>query len=138
MDIQSRMTQLACFGIAIEARPLREEERTFSGDIVARFSDGAGVEYLPFAEHNGRKQVKREIAQCIEKEDGLFKILAEEIGQRALQAFQHGILMSGAMIAVERHVVLDFAARMHYQFNLPARVYWDRAVDPSKPYALLK
>ena len=44
MKLTDRMKQLAEFGVSYEARPLNEDDKQFSGDIVARFDGGEGLD----------------------------------------------------------------------------------------------
>lgn len=118
MKLSDRIKQLAEFDIHYHSFPLDESDKGFFGDVVARFDDGEGVEYISLSNILNDKFVEKSI--------GLYRILVAEIGaERADEETKHGLLMAGRRVEVESHVLLDLSARMMYKFELPSRSYLD-------------
>src|SRR3989338_1054976 len=119
MKISDRIRQLAEIGIRYKVKPLLDSDRQFSGDIVARFEEGEGVEYIPV-----RKGRRRPDVDYPEKEEAMYRVLVAEIGSsRALESTRHGLMAPGQRVGFEIHLILDLETKMAYEFKLPSRSY---------------
>lgn len=118
MKLNDRIKQLAEYGVSYNSMPLEEIDKSFEGDIVARF-DTEGLEFiLPY-----KKDYTKTTAH-VEENDGIYRVLEGEVGnERAKKTFDHGLLQTSAVIESETHVILDFQTNMQHIFEMPSRKY---------------
>lgn len=120
MNISERIKQLATFRVSYETSHFspNEGEKEFQGDILARFDQGEGLEFA--VPNEGAFSDTR----FVDKDSGLYRTLVAEIGpEEARRKTEHGLLISGRAVIIEKHVILDFGTKMAYEFELPSRKY---------------
>ena len=122
MDLPSRISELSQAGIEFNSSPLTEDDRKFDAPIVVRFDNGEGLEYI-----DPKSRKKRSASP------GVTNALIKSIGKKETEkTFVPG--MPGYVVTQENHVILDFRARMKYEFKLPARDYLNMPVEKVRSF----